>query len=539
MTENTNLFGDYTQGFSTWNPVISITVAAIVFVLMYKDEKAEVVTFSCLSWQPPTGSEKCEVCNEGDLPCSEYRCKSLGQSCELVNEGTSQEQCVSVNVNDVNPPVIRPNQDALTFGYKYTNVVNSPPSPGFKIEQDSVECLKAFTPLEFGILTDEPAQCKVDLVHTTTYDEMSTYFGGSNLFSYNHTENLVLPSAQALANSSIVLANGQDMSLFIRCSDKNGNYNSAEYEVRLCVDPTPDTTPPVIKATSVIQNGCVAEDVTTANVDFYTNEPSECKWSHTDQEFNVMTNNMNCANQLYQLNGAQLFTCSTSLSGIARDLTNFYVRCKDGVGKAENERNGMSESFKFSLRGSTGLSITTIKPNETIFGGVSPAPVELYVETKFGCDSGKAICFYSDEGVNGDYIAFFDTNNVDGVHTQRQDLVEDDYEYAIKCVDSGGNAVVDTINFGVEIDEDAPVIARIYEEDLTLKIVTIKNSQCSYSLNNCNFNFEEGIEMPYDNSEVHFVEWNPDKTYYIKCRDEFNNEEASCSAIVKPSSNFL
>ena len=72
-----------------------------------------------------------------------------------------------------------------------------------------------------------------------------------------------------------------------------------------------------------------------------------------------------------------------------------------------------------------------------------------------------------------------------------------------------------------------------------LKIVTVKNSECSYTFDNCDFSFDEGTEMPYADSTVHVAEWNEEQIFYIKCRDEFKNEEADCSAIVRPSQNFL
>ena len=532
---------DVTSAFTTANPLIGLGVGAVVFLMMYKKTKVDVVTFDCMAWQAPVGGgSNCEICNDDALPCSEYRCFSLGQNCEIVNAGTDQETCVDVNPNDVNPPLIRPNELGLTVGHRYTNVKNSPPGPGFKIEQDSAECLKAFTPLQFGIITDEPAQCKVDFENTGSFDEMTTYFGKTNLFLYNHTENLVLPNAEALRNSSLVLENGKELNLFIRCQDKSGNSNEAEYAVRLCVDPSPDTTPPKIEATSIIENACVAEGVSSSEVEFYTNEPAECKWSHFDQDYDQMPNGMSCANEFYQFNAAQLFTCRATLEGITRDGTEYYIRCKDGKGKEEADRNPMRESFKFSLRGSTGLRMTSLKPDETIFGGVSPLPVELYVETLFGCNNGRAICEYSDSGIDGNYIQFFDTNTDDGIHTQRQDLADGDYEYFIRCIDAGGNIAVNSTEFTVEVDETPPSIARIYHENSFLKIITVRKSECSYTFNNCDFSFEEGTLMASSSSEkIHLVDWSKEHTYYIKCRDEFKNEDAECSTIVKPTDNFL
>jgi hypothetical protein len=527
----------------TWlaNPLVGIGIGVVVFALMYKKESAEVVTFSCMPWQAPNGGDDCEKCNDPDLPCSEYRCKSLGQNCEIENVGTTQERCVNVNPNDVNPPIITPNENELSFGHSYQNVKNSPPGPGFEIVNmnSSDGCLKAFTPLKFGITTDEPAQCKIDFNHTLMFDDMVAYFGGSNLYAYNHSEQFALPGADMLENSSFILENGKDLTFFIRCKDKNGNENGAEYAARMCIDPSPDNTAPQVKATSVANGGCVAEDQDTIPVEFYTNEPSDCRWSHQDQSYDSMQGEMLCSNQLYQVNAAQLFTCKADLTGVARDESTFYVRCKDQPEAEDADRNENRQSFVFNVRGSTALKMKNLQPNETIFGAVNPAPVELYVETLFGCNEGKAICYYSKTGDEDDYIMFFDTNTEDGIHTQRQDLVAGNHEFFIKCVDEGGNLVEDSVKFKLDIDTNAPVIARIYQEDQMLKIVTVRDSECSYSFNDCDFTFAEGTEMPYANSTTHIAEWNEDKTYYVKCRDEFRNEDADCSAVIRPTQNFL
>jgi hypothetical protein len=518
-----------------------LVIAAVVFVVMYEDTKTEVVDFSCLPWQAPNGGANCEVCNDDDLPCSEYRCKSLGQACELLNQGTEEETCVNVHINDVNPPVIRPLEEELTAGHAYTDIEQNPPSPGFTIlNLDSSDgCLKAFTPLAFGVETDEPSQCKIDFEQKDTFELMSNYIGGKNLYSYEHIEQFILPNAESFANSSIVLENGKDLTFFLRCRDANGNENVAEYAVNFCIDPSPDTTAPRVEATSILNTGCVAEEQSEVPIEFYINEPSNCKWDTQDTSYELMDNEMSCSTELYQINAQQLFTCQTTLTGVDRDGTDYYIKCKDQPNKEDNFRNEMQESYLFNLHGSTGLTMKNLKPNGTIFGAVSPAPVELYTETSFGCNEGQAICMYSQTGDTGDYIQFFDTDNTNGIHTQPLSLLEGEHTFQIACVDSGGNLVEDTINFNVEIDENAPVIARVYEEENLLKVVTVRDSECAYSLNSCDFSFAEGTQMPFANTTVHVTEWNKENTYFIKCRDEFLNEEADCSLIVKPITNFL
>ena len=75
----------------------------------------------------------------------------------LVVEILAEEKCVNINPQDVNPPIITPNYNELTAGHQYTNVKNSPPGPGFEVTKmgSSDGCLQAFTPLEFGINTNE------------------------------------------------------------------------------------------------------------------------------------------------------------------------------------------------------------------------------------------------------------------------------------------------------------------------------------------------------------------------------------------------
>jgi hypothetical protein len=537
----------WAQNAGLVNLAVTVGVAILVYLYMNRETKTETVTFTCMPWQPPRGGSECEKCNDDERACSEYRCRSLGGTCELVNAGTSQEKCVNINPKDTNPPVITPNPADLTYGYKYTDVKTSPPGPGFKIVGNTQQCVKAFTPLKFGITTDEPSQCKIDINHTAKFDDMQYWFGGSNLYMYNHTEQMVLPGAKDLQNvSGLVLKNGNEATFYVRCRDrageeyKSGGENLAEYAVRFCVDPTPDTTAPQIKATSIESGGCVAQNQDNVSVDFYVDKPSDCRWSKTDDSYDNMKNTMSCSSGIYQMNALQLYPCTALLTGVSKESSEYYVRCKSYPEKNESDRTKNEQSYKFSLRGSNSMKLKSVTPNATtIFGGTRPAQVELSAQTLFGCDDGKSICYYSTTGAESSYIQFFNTNDESGISTQPQDLYEGSHKYFIKCVDSGGNVVKETVNFNVEIDTNAPVVARVYNEGGKLKIVTVRNSECAYSFNNCDFTFQEGQEMPYANTTMHLTDWRIDRTYYIKCRDQFRTEDSDCSIVVKPYQNFV
>ena len=495
------------------------------------------------------GGKNCEVCNEDEnQPCSEYRCKSLGQACDIVNKGTSDEECVWVNPNDVVPPKITPWDDPLTEGHRYTNHDQLPPSLGAKIVRGPDECIQAFTPLQFGIFTDEPAQCKIDIVPNTgseegVFDAMEYYFG-DNFFAYNHTEQLSLPSPESLKNT----LNGTDnpeiptdgiYNFYVRCRDANGNFNVQEFVFQMCVDPSPDTTPPVIVDTSIVSGSYVSYGIDEVDVNFYVNEPADCRWDIESKDFDEMTNSMECSSEIYEINTRQLYTCSSTLTGIMdRQDNDYYVRCKDQPTRPDNERNVNVQSYEYVLKGSQPLDIIDLGPNETIFGSTGSVEVELYVETSNGAEEGKAICYFSNTGDEGSYVAMFETDSFE--HRQLLQLTEGDYTYYYRCVDAGGNSAEDSVDFRVEVDEEPPQVTRAYRELDGLKVVTNEDARCVYGLNSCNYVFDEGLKMIYSNPLIktsHYAEWDFGTTYYIKCRDDYGNEPApsACSLIASAS----
>lgn len=523
---------------------VGVATSWLIYNSMWEKEttRTETITFQCLPWQAPHGGTDCELCNsDPTLPCSEYRCKSLGQTCGIINKGTKSEKCANMNVRDVSPPVVSPWDQALDPPtLKYSDVKTNPPGAGFKIKSTltTTGCVKPYSTVQFGVQTNEPAQCKIDYVQGKNYSLMATYLGGTNIYDYNHTDSLSLPSANSFKNSSITLQNGKELNLFIKCQDSMGNVNEADYEMTICVDPSDDTTPPLISATTVPSGSCVASTSQNSSMTFYTNEPAECRWSTSNQNYDSMQNNMSCSNSITDINALQLYACTTSLTGITQSGSDFYVRCKDQPGINESKRNANTDSYKFTLRSSNPLKMGTISPNITIYGPVSPMPIELSTSTLFGCENGKSICYYSSTGADSSFVKFFDTDTTDGIHTQRLDLSSGTYTYTVKCVDAGGNVAQNSTTFQVNIDPNAPIIARVYEEDDYLKVVTPTNSECFFSNQDCDF-LNEGSPMPYANSTTHITPWFADKTYYIKCKDDYRSLPTACSLVVKPTENFL
>ena len=467
----------------------------------------------------------------------------MGQACQIVNPGTVEERCVWVNPKDVNSPIITTWLAALKpTGLTYTpdNAIR-PPNRGVKIvNSGKTECIAPFTPLEFGISLNEPAQCKVDYNMTRDYDSMGFYMGGSNYLRYNHTEKMKLPGPDVgqASDASPVLKNDGTYSLYVRCRDANGNYNVDAFVFNFCVDPSPDTTPPMVMGTSILDNGFVRYKAEQTPIELYINEPSECKWSRESRDYDNMENTMKCDTAPYQMNADLNYVCRSNLTGLKDSSENkYFFRCKDQPTKQDKDRNVMTQSYPLTLMGTQNLVISKVGPNETVSNNTVVVTVELFVRTDFGAEEGKALCYISKTGTSDSFIMMAETNNYES--RQSIYLPSGYYTYFFKCIDAGGNVAQSNTTFIVYSDNFSPLMTRVYKDEINgLKIVTDEDAQCVYDISSCNYEFKDGIKMHYVNPELmneHYTDWKESQTYYIKCSDMKGNEPENpneCSIVV-------
>jgi len=522
---------------------IAAGVGALLATLFYKNKRAQIITYQCNTWQPETGGTACEKCNEqGLIPCSEYQCKSLGQSCELLNSGTTNEKCAFVNRNDNSYPIIAPWQEALlSNNYIYTpaNAI-SPPNKGVYVRyiQSSDGCIPAFTPFSFGVTLNEPARCKISPMNTDSFETMGNLFM-DDFFDYNHSYTISMPGAENAASENLTLENGGNFDIYVRCEDAMGNSNPANFVFKYCVSDEPDYTAPVILFADPLNGMPVAYNTEETNVIFYINEPSECRWSHLDTAYENMENSMDCATSVLEMNAYMLYPCTTTLTGIQNHVeNNFYVRCRDKPNSTE-QRNTNTESFEYTLIGTEPLIIESITPNNTIVKGpTTSVKVLIEAETSAGYKDGEASCYFSRTGQESDYTIFYNTGSFN--HSQELWLEEGSYTYYVKCIDLGGNTEYATINFDVEVDTMSPIISRVYNSDDYLTLVTDERAECVYGTASnvgCNYNFDEAAQIMRTNDDfIHYANWNINVDYYIKCKDENNvyPPQNECSIIVRP-----
>lgn len=487
------------------------------------ETREKTVSFECYPWQPPLGGKDCERCGENGLPCdSAYKCQSLGQTCELINIGSGEERCISNSRNDVSAPTITPWEiDENVVYYEKSD-------RGTKVKLKNSDCIPAFTPLIIGIQTNEPAQCKIDRVHTTDYDEMESYFGSSNLYLENHSFQFSIPSPELLAEENnvpreMVLNEIGNMNFYVRCRDKNGNIKGSEYTIHMCISPEEDLFHPVIQSTIPEDKSFVQNRVENLSFGMFMSEPSNCKWSKNTQTYAEMENSFWCEKSSSSQSNFG-WKCIGNLTGF-NDLENlFYVSCED---ISENKNLMPTREFTF-YNSENDLEIVQIYPLDgtEIFSGEDYSRVELTAVTSGGAEDGNSECTYS---INGGRDLLFTQSNYDTQHVQLLEYAPVGvFDLEVNCKDIAGNVANGTSSFEIIADNTGPIITRIFN-DGELTLLTNEPSICKYALKPGTL-WENKTEMT-NSGTMHSVSGGD--RYYIECEDNFNNKNQGGEISIK------
>jgi|GEM_PF-2245533 len=549
------------------------TIFQLGDVLLEKVEPVNIAT-TCQSWQAPiykvSGNEdQCQLCNptysKGNKDkdyvdsnknpldvrffkkCSEYRCKSLGASCELINKGTNEETCVTINKLDTNSPKI----EAWIEGF-VPNAILSKTATGFKVST----LYKIYTPFTVGLKTDEPSQCKMSFSHSKRYNDMENNFFGTNVFTYFHLNEMVYPATKNVTKDGVKLTGGGHYKLYVRCTDAAGNANEADYVLEFDVSNELDVTAPKIIGSSLspevkadaglAQESTSAKEVylmnnaTYTDVTLFINEPSECKYSTLPLDYKLMNETNKCKVTRSTPDVPPYFGCKfvrgVNALGIGPAPSDFiskaglvkylYFKCKDKF------NNFNKEAYTLVLRGSEAINITSVKPSSDIKTSNDLVNVTLEVKTTGGAYlQGQATCKYTEDINNKNNLAamteFISTNS--SFHTQSWNPGSGNQTIYVGCYDVAGNTDFDVINFNVEKDVTPPMITRVYKDtSLTPAQVFIELDEkgtCKDSVEDA-FDYKTGgnLMVAVGNSGKVFTSTVPNSNiYYVSCSDIFNN----------------
>ena len=489
-------------GLSVLTAGIGIVVIALIwYFFMSGDSKTYHVKTTCTPWQPPQGGDDCDKCLDQKKvdelgfydTCTEYKCKSLGLNCEFISEnaGTERVSCFNANPNDVNSPIISPWEEALTTGFSISLI-----NQGYEIKPE----VPYYSKIEFGIKTNELAQCKIAQGHTESYESMSSYFGDS---FYQMEHNITI-------NPQV---GGEIYDYYVRCKDGSGNSNIAEYVIRFVTEDEPDKTAPIVEGTSIDDYGYIESDVNETGFVLYVNEPANCKWSFTDQKYDTMENVLYCQNEPTNALGYDAYACITTLN-LTKGLNTYYFRCED---KSEF-LNQNQQSYAFHLTGTEDLVIASQSPEGTLYDTVSPT---LAVTTANGAEGGKAICYFSDDVAIDVWLwpTFYETDST--YHSQPLlNLAKGNYDYYVRCKDVAANEANTTISFTIDKDVKPPEIEQLYIDSVALHIILDEQGTCEYS--NQTFSYGEGEVMSGVGTTHHTVSVGA-SYYYINCEDVYEN----------------
>tara|TARA_Y100000310_G_C20693057_1_gene823662 strand:+ start:1190 stop:4795 length:3606 start_codon:yes stop_codon:yes gene_type:complete len=198
------ILGDYPQPASTIAILFSTGIRYLDYLGQinpfdffnpFKDPpKVKILDYSfCHNWQAPLGGDKCQLCHqEAKKPCSEYRCKSLGQLCNYETTFEGFGNCSAINFDDNQPPDITFDEDFLNAPF---TALDSQITTSDKIIKGIIVTPRIipYHPIKLAINTSEPTRCNLNYLPNLDLIFMSSFFFGDNTFSTRHNMSLRLP----------------------------------------------------------------------------------------------------------------------------------------------------------------------------------------------------------------------------------------------------------------------------------------------------------------------------------------------------------
>jgi hypothetical protein len=478
------------------------------------DDYYKAVTFTCKPWTPPSSGDDCSKCNENPLvPCTDYRCSSLGSSCEILDETRDgQNICVNRFSNDSIPPDITftgvEGEDLQDRSYTYSEV-------GGNIEITTGSgCPQKYSELKFTYETDEIAKCVV-LANVS-----------ADILQELESENEYFLEHEAEINLGV----DDNLRLFVVCQDPSGWYNRDEFIVDICVSPEPDITEPKITKYNPANNGYFKLGATNVLFSIDLNEPADCKYDKSPSvSYDAMAYKMTCNKN--QPDIVRRF-CQTTLNLVSGE-NKFYIKCNDTSG------NINVNDFVYTLHETpTALVIDSVSPAD---GAIRKEevnrenPLTLETKTSGGAYNGVSICRFKFPG-QGWSDTFTTTNSTIHKYAITSNLSEGNYTMEITCADKVGNEAKSTTVFFLDIDRTPPAVVRAYYDSGSLILITNEDAKCYYNdINACSpFSVDSLRSMETGYTREHSVAWDKEQTYYIKCIDLNGNPNPSCAIIVKP-----
>ncbi|MEM2956035.1 MAG: hypothetical protein QW041_00445 [Candidatus Pacearchaeota archaeon] len=524
-----------------------------IFVNIYYAGRA-MNTGKCKAESPYSWDEKkelglrCEDCGwgEGQPFCTRERCNVLGADPSLGDratcifipkDGKAYGECKTKAPDDVTAPEI------TYLKIEYFDSTKK------KISEDSrtpsinrrEELPFNTTYIKISVKTNEPAKCAYLLQENERMTDSNflndSYYPLEHVTDYLNFSRNILPAT---------------FTYYIKCKDPAGNSQSPEddrYFIRFKVAGGPDTVAPILEY--IDPQAFMPEGTKTINLKvlaYDSNGVSECKY-YTDTTENIMTRQTGQRCMTSAENKCDMFTAqnvllncteftlgNTERLGLTGEKLQAFlsqqkefrgtkvcpltIKCKDSKGNEAEFNNSITITSMFNL---TIWDITDKYDRTPIFN----------VST-----SRATVCTYEISNKKYDFN--------DPVYGIKEHVIEHNetllprntpYRITVECKDIAGTKRKESKDFTVLLDSSPPEIVRAYSDGMILHIATNEKAICVFSTKDCNYEFDEGTGMPEARTipEItHETIFRKDISYYIKCKDEWENKPAGCTAIIKP-----
>jgi len=330
----------------------------------------------CDVWKPPYEGQ-CEFCEDSDLyPCTEYKCRSLGEDC-VYKETAGFGKCSKADDDEKGPTLVL-DEDKLDSAYlapkdlylDYRGYKIKPKVvPGsffklpFKTSEESI-CQMSYFPSEFiddlpniGVQeeidpsldhefnvwileTDMLREIMRSSFDVDSFIELATilvdYRTGFVTLAQKYgidVDDLLDVVDTFFDNSYIeylkamVLSADQNrLYFFISCTDSAGNTNSDVFVRFDIIENYKDTQAPFILGIEPESGSTVSSEEILVRL--YVNEPVECRYSNITAEFNEMTDLFQCESLFPFFAETGSLQCLANIE-LKQNENDFHISCKD------------------------------------------------------------------------------------------------------------------------------------------------------------------------------------------------------------------
>jgi hypothetical protein len=530
---------------------------------------------TCTAEKPLIGNINCKSCSADPYRiCTKERCQILGTNCIPVQTNkTGEYRCEQGPCTEIGDIFI-----SKISAHWYVDTAESNSSPKSNTSQAGTVVLNLgeidwnTKTMLINVTTQRLAQCRYALDKAgANFSEMQDF--NDNYFPETREGNPAIQ--QAVIQLAGEIPRNMTHTIYIKCNNACNLPHAVSYDynqVKFKLKQKPDQLPPEIVYVDPSSNSVVREDLNVLNASFWLDETGSCRFS--DKSVNYTTkyngtgqlmvpfgiyNNENssvingkCVPGKCLDRNEQCSRCWLLLNlSKGYDIVNYsspefnetklfriLIRCNDSQGNVMTE----DSILDYNLMTAPGYNMSILKPEklERTYNRKSeisvtsePRATECRYKIIEYRTTGSSQAAPSCNSLTPNWSTMRAIDSAmstthSGEHNETLNASREGLKQllCVKCRDTWRIEVINTTDFFTLLDDLPPVVIRMYH-DLSsgdyLLVETNEESDCVYSTRNCAYNFSDGTAFMSSDNYMHAAYWQLDNSYYVKCKDKWNN----------------